>query len=248
MKFVKKFFGKLGWLLGSIILACICLLWVFLGVGSAIDTVVSVVKIAGHGSLIRGIVLAPFFVFGCIQIIRGFIKVLESSNPCYCSKKTGKCYDLSSLYFLAMVIGYFAVLSAFPAFGAPSEDYESEYEAKYEAGYETGYRDGLSDPDSYMEAYDEGYYDGYEKGSDNGYWDGYEDGNREGSQYGWQDNIHEVADYFAGGAVDFAIEYGGMHPEDAADIIENGGSKSEYEAAAKTLYYYFMYFFNCEYS
>lgn len=109
---MKKFLDKLGWILGGVILVCICLLSILLGVGSVIDAIVSVVKIAGHGSLIRGIVLAPFFVFGCIQIVQGFIKALDRPAPCYRSKRTGKSYDLSSLYFLAMVFGYFAVFDA----------------------------------------------------------------------------------------------------------------------------------------
>lgn len=121
-----------------------------------------------------------------------------------------------------------------------------EENPKYQQGYEAGYRAGLEE--GREEGFDDGHFEGYEEGFDQGHSDGYWDGYHEGSQYGWEDNIHEVADYFAGGAVDFAIEHGGMHPEDAASIIENGGTKSEYEAAAKTLYYYFMYFFNCEYS
>lgn len=115
---------------------------------------------------------------------------------------------------------------------------EEQYDYGFQSGYDAGYEDG----------FDQGYYEGREDGEDMGQDEGYWDGYHEGSQYGWEDNIHEVADYFAGGAVDFAIEHGGMHPEDAASIIENGGTKSEYEAAARTLYYYFMYFFNCEYS
>lgn len=112
MKIVKKFLGKLGGVLGGIAVACFCLFSVFAGVDSVVKAVVAVVTIAGHGSLIRGIILAPFFVFGCFQIIRGFINALDRPTPYYHSKKTAKRYDLSSLYFLAMILGYYAVYDA----------------------------------------------------------------------------------------------------------------------------------------
>lgn len=160
-------------------------------------------------------------------------------------RKLSKIFDFEGfLMLLSLIILTIAFLLHLFGWG----EGPGKHELEMQESYEDSYCDGLSDPDLYMDAYNEGYYDGYEDGVDMGQDEGYRDGYHEGSQFGWQDHIHEVADYFAGGAVDFAIEYGGMHPEDAASIIENGGSESEYEAAAKTLYYYFMYFFNCEYS
>lgn len=109
---MKKFLGKLGWLLGGIITACLCLLSILMGFGSVIEIAVKVISIAGGGSLIRGIIMAPFFVFGVIQIVRGFMDALDRPIPYYYSKKTGKRYDMSTWYFLAMIGGYGAVFAA----------------------------------------------------------------------------------------------------------------------------------------
>lgn len=186
---MKKFLSKLGWALGGIAVACFCLFSVFVGVDSVVKAVVAVVTIAGHGSLIRGIILAPFFVFGCFQIIRGFIKVLESADPYYYSEKRGKRYDLSSLYFLAMVIGYLTVLSAFPAFGTPSEDSETTYEAGYSAGLEEGREEGFNDGhfEGYEEGFDQGRSEGYDDGYDEGYSEGYDLGYDNGYDDCWYD-------------------------------------------------------------
>lgn len=174
---MRKLFEKLRDYAFWILIGGIAVFSILITFAQIREIVVSVITIAGHGSLIRGIVLAPFFVFGCIQIIRGFIKVLESSDPCYYSKKTGKRYDLSHLYFLAMIIGYLTVLSAFPAFDTPSEDYETSYEAGYNAGLEEGWEEGFDDGsyEGYEEGYDDGYDEGYSEGYDRGYDNGYND-------------------------------------------------------------------------
>lgn len=109
---MKKFLGKLGWVLGGIFLVCLCSLSALTGIGSVIEIIVKVISIAGGGSLVRGILMAPFFVFGVVQIVRGFMQALDRPIPYYYSKKTGKRYDMSTLYFLAMIGGYYAVFSA----------------------------------------------------------------------------------------------------------------------------------------
>lgn len=144
-------------------------------------------------------------------------------------------YALVSLLCIGLIV--WSVFADFTGFGRSKTDWERDQEIKREAQYDAGYEDG----------FDQGHREGYEDGEDEGWRNGYEEGYREGSQYGWKDNIGEVADHFSGGAVDYAIEHGGMHPEDAASIIENGGTKSEYEAASRTLYYFFMYFFDAMY-
>lgn len=177
-----------------------CAFWILIGAFAVFsilitfaqirEMVVSVITIAGHGSLIRGIILAPFYVFGCILIIRGFIKVLESDAPFYWSKKAGKSHDLSTLYFLVMVISYLTVLSAFPAFDTPSEDYEASYEAGYNAGLEEGWEEGFDDGsyEGYEEGFEQGRSEGYDDGYDEGYSEGYDRGYDNGYDDCWYDN------------------------------------------------------------
>lgn len=112
MKFVRKLFEKLRDYASWVLIGALVIFGVLLAVGDIFEAVIAVITIAGHGSLIQGIIMGPFFVFGCFQIIRGFINALDRPTPYYHSKKTAKRYDLSSLYFLAMILGYYAVYDA----------------------------------------------------------------------------------------------------------------------------------------
>lgn len=75
--FIKKFFGKIGWILLGIIVVAIALCSFLLGSGSIAEIVVKIVSIAGGGSVVLGIIISPFFVFGAIQLFRGACKVFD---------------------------------------------------------------------------------------------------------------------------------------------------------------------------
>lgn len=81
-----------------------------------------------------------------------------------------------------------------------------------------------------------------------GYKEGFEDGFDEGSVYGWEDRMGEVAEYFVDGATEYAISNSGMHPEEALYILDEGGTAEELSDAIGSLYYFYLYFYNSEYS
>lgn len=110
--------------------------------------------------------------------------------------------------------------------------------------------------DSYIEGYDDGYSEGYDEGLSIGRDYGYE----EGIDDGWIDNIEEPANYLEYEAVHYAIDHGGLHPEEAWMLIEayqnnepfyeDGSSPSEqdYIAAIDSLIYFYDYFCSARYA
>jgi hypothetical protein len=105
MDFIKK----IGWILLGIFVAAVSLFSVFLGLGSVAEMVIKIVEIAGGGSIIRGIIMAPFFIFGAIQIFRGACKVFDEDLRKMDSRKDS---IWNYFYIPATIIGYIAVIMA----------------------------------------------------------------------------------------------------------------------------------------
>ena len=113
--FIKKFLRGIGFILLGLILVAIALFSLFLGFGSVAEIVVKIVSIAGGGSTVRGIITAPFFVFGIIQMFRGFCAIFNADL------KKMDATDNSFwhwLYIPATIIGYIAVILVLCYFGA----------------------------------------------------------------------------------------------------------------------------------
>ena len=106
---IKKILEKIGGLLSGLIIVAIALFSLFLGLGSVADVVVKIVKIAGGGSIVLGIVTAPFFIFGIVQIFRGFCATFDADL-----KKMSESNESlwHYLYIPATILGYIAVIIA----------------------------------------------------------------------------------------------------------------------------------------
>lgn len=106
---IKKILEKIGIIFFSVILIAIALFSLFLGFGSVAEIVVKIIKVAGGGSIMQGVVAAPFFIFGVIQIFRGACKVFDSDL-----KKMNESNESlwHYLYIPATIVGYVAVIIA----------------------------------------------------------------------------------------------------------------------------------------
>jgi hypothetical protein len=106
--------SKVGWVISCLIIAVLAIASLLIGAGSMIDIIVKVISVAGGGSVLRGIILAPFFVIGSAQIIRGFFAVVEKDADRFERKyhNTNKGTNLFGLYFLITILGYIAVCLA----------------------------------------------------------------------------------------------------------------------------------------
>ena len=102
---LKKILEKIGIVFFSIVVIAIALFSLFLGFGSVAEIVVKIVKIAGGGSVVQGIITVPFFIFGAVQIIRGACKVFNADlNKMDESNESLWHY----LYIPATIVGYIA--------------------------------------------------------------------------------------------------------------------------------------------
>lgn len=106
---MKDFIKKIGWIFIGLICVAIALLSIFLGLGSVAEIVANIFKAVGGGSLVQGIIMTPFFIFGVIQIFRGFCAVFNADL------KKMEASDFSLwhlLYIPATIIGYIALIAA----------------------------------------------------------------------------------------------------------------------------------------
>lgn len=113
--FIKKLLEKTGLLLFLLVCGAIALFSLLLGLGSVAEVLVKIVKIAGGGSIGLGVLMAPFFLFGVIQMFRGFCAIFDADLK--------KINDSSEsfwhyLYIPATVIGYIVVIVALCNWGA----------------------------------------------------------------------------------------------------------------------------------
>ena len=113
MDFIKK----IGWILLGIFVAAVTLFSVFLGLGSVAEMIIKIVEIAGGGSIIRGIIMAPFFIFGAIQIFRGACKVFDEDLQKMDSRKDS---IWNYFYIPVTILGYISVFSVIYFWGASS--------------------------------------------------------------------------------------------------------------------------------
>lgn len=107
---LKKLLEKVGLLVFGLIVVAIALFSLFLGFGSVADMVIKIVSIVGGGSIVKGIIAAPFFVFGIVQIVRGACSIINSDI-----KKIDETDESlwHYLYIPATLAGYIVVILAF---------------------------------------------------------------------------------------------------------------------------------------
>ena len=109
MKRIFEFFKS-----GGCLLLLFILIPVLIGLGSVFTIFAKVFLFVGGGSLVRGILMTPFFIFGVIQIVRGFAAIfdddLENIEAKVQHKKNG--YLLTALYVISLFAGYLAVFFA----------------------------------------------------------------------------------------------------------------------------------------
>ena len=107
--FIKKLFKKIGWILLGIIWIGFALLSILLGLGSVAEILVKIVTITGGGSIIRGIIMTPFFIFGIVQIIRGFCAVFDADL----NKMNTKDSSIWNYFYIpATILAYLSVIIA----------------------------------------------------------------------------------------------------------------------------------------
>lgn len=106
---MKKFFSNL---LSNIWLALLEIILIIGAVYGIVSFCEPFVTILGDGSLLKGILMMPFGIFGMIQFFRGAVKVLESDcedMECAGHKQTWKL----TLYVLFSLFSYFALVEMF---------------------------------------------------------------------------------------------------------------------------------------
>lgn len=102
--------------IGILLLVILGLLVVGVNLYRIGDIIVNIVLYVGNGSIVRGIICAPFFIFGVIQIIRSFLLMGDKAKEeameglfRFNSKKTDREFNLGGLYVLLTFICYLLV-------------------------------------------------------------------------------------------------------------------------------------------
>lgn len=106
---MKKFLSNLFLNMLSAIMVIALILGALYGIVSFCEPFVTIL---GDGSILKGILLLPFGIFGMIQFYRGAMMVLESDctdMECAGHKQTWKL----SLYVLVSIFSYFALIEIF---------------------------------------------------------------------------------------------------------------------------------------
>ena len=106
---MKDFIKKIGWIFLGIVVAAIALFSLFLSLGRVAEIVVKIISIAGGGSVGLGIIMAPFFILGIVQMFRGACKVFDTDLKKM--NETGESL-WHYLYIPATIIGYVVVIIA----------------------------------------------------------------------------------------------------------------------------------------
>ena len=78
MDFIKKLVKKIGVVLFLLVVGAIVIFSLLLGLGRTAEIVINFVKIAGGGSVFRGVITIPFFIFGVVQIFRGLCAIIQA--------------------------------------------------------------------------------------------------------------------------------------------------------------------------
>jgi len=113
-KLLKYIFTGIGILL--------LIIFVLLAIGVNLYTIgaflVDIISYVGNGSIVRGIIFTPFFIFGVIQIIHSFLllgkKVQEEAEEglfLFPSKKSDRAFDFGGAYVVLTFISYILVFA-----------------------------------------------------------------------------------------------------------------------------------------
>lgn len=101
--------------LGSILLYAFLILFILfvamVWLGEGIGFVIGAIKIAGCGSVIRGIFTAPFLIFGIIQILRGIIAIIDKDSKKMESEHKN-AYPLFLLYLISTIFGVISIINS----------------------------------------------------------------------------------------------------------------------------------------
>ena len=104
---IKKLLEKIGLVLFGLVCVAIALFSILLGLGSVAEIVIDIVKAAGGGSLARGIIMTPFFIFGAVQIIRGVFATIQADVEKMSAANESLWHYL---YIPATIVGIVAVI------------------------------------------------------------------------------------------------------------------------------------------
>lgn len=79
---------------------------------------VDIISYVGNGSIVRGIILTPFFILGVIQIIRSFLLIGDKAKKeaseglfLFPSKKSDRAIDFGGVYVILTFISYILVFA-----------------------------------------------------------------------------------------------------------------------------------------
>lgn len=112
--FFKKMVAKIG---TAVIIAIILGIPTLLGLACVGGFAMEFVQIVGNGSMWLGIAVIPFFVFGIIQMLRGFLAIVDRDIKKLDSMGESIWHSIGMLLcFPATIAGYIAVLWAFYSF------------------------------------------------------------------------------------------------------------------------------------
>lgn len=115
---LKKLFKSIGWVIFAIVIISIALFSIFVTFGSVFEVLIKIIKIAGFGSIGLGIFITPLFIYGCIQVVRGFCSIFD-----YDLKKMDEKKESIWNYFYIPVtfLGYISVFLVIYFWGASSQ-------------------------------------------------------------------------------------------------------------------------------
>ena len=101
---MKKFIGStVLWVMIGLLLVAVAAL-VLLSIGATFIDIKNFAIKLGYGSLIKGLLLLPFFIVGCVYVVRGFFAVGEKDGENIPFKHKWQ----ESLYFIIMLVSYIA--------------------------------------------------------------------------------------------------------------------------------------------
>lgn len=113
----KKIFKSVGWVIFAIVIIAIVLFSIFVTFGSVFEVLIKIIKIAGFGSIGLGIFITPLFIYGCIQVIRGFCSIFDFDLK----KMNEKEESIWNYFYIPVtILGYISVFLVIYSLGASS--------------------------------------------------------------------------------------------------------------------------------
>ena len=113
---MKKPLRFIFFLIGTLLIIVLGLLFAGVSLFRIWDFFVNVATYIGNGSIVRGIIFTPFFIFGIVQIIRSFLMIGNKAQEeaqeglfRFFSKKSDRGFDFGGLYIILTFVCYLLV-------------------------------------------------------------------------------------------------------------------------------------------